>query len=279
MSKRKRTTPIEKKLKDGLGQGIGIDYKPWLVIQDVSSLGRSTRLKGIKIPRQYEFLSDLERNYFYLLEYSDYVVDIREQFPLLELEETMIIANELGIKHPAHPETKEPIVMTTDFVVTKMEQGKPINVARTLKYKNDLMDKRVIEKFEIEREYWKRKGIDWGIVTELEVPKEMAMNISFVHSYADLNSIEDFNEFSEADIDIFSVHLISTLLTEDRTVREACTRLDEVFYLAPGCGLTLFKHMIITKAIEVDLMNRLDVNSVIEIQSVHKDYSEKVKAI
>lgn len=68
-------------------------------------------------------------------------------------------------------------------------------------------------------EYWKRKGIDWGIVTELEVPKEMAMNISFVHSYADLNSIEDFNEFSEADIDIFSVHLISTLLTEDRTVR------------------------------------------------------------
>lgn len=54
MSKRKRTTPIEKKLKDGHGQGIGIDYKPWLVIQDVSSLGRSTKLRGIKIPRQYE---------------------------------------------------------------------------------------------------------------------------------------------------------------------------------------------------------------------------------
>lgn len=279
MSKRKRTTPIEKKLIDGHGQGIGVDYKPWLVIQDVSSLGRSTRLKGIKIPRQYEFLSDLERNYFYLLEYSDLVVDIREQFPLLPIEETLIIAEELGIKHPTHPQTKEPIVMTTDFVVTKLDQGQPVNLARTLKYKDDLMDKRVIEKFEIEREYWVRKGIDWGIVTELEVPKEMAMNISFVHSYADLSSIEDFSEFSEADIDTFSVYLISTLLNADKTVREACTRLDEVFYLAPGIGLTLFKHLIITKAIGVDLMNRLDVNSVIEIQSVHRDYSEKVNAI
>ena len=279
MSKRKRTTPIEKKLKDGHGQGIGVDYKPWLVIQDVSSLGRSTRLKGIKIPRQYEFLSDLERNYFYLLEYSDLVVDIREQFPLLPIDETLIIAEELGIKHPTHPQTKEPIVMTTDFVVTKLEEGQPVNLARTLKYKDDLMDRRVMEKFEIEREYWERKGTDWGIVTELEVPKEMAMNISFVHSYADLSSIEDFSEFSEADIDTYSVYLISNLLNAEMTVRESCKRLDEVFYLAPGSGLTLFKHLIITKAIEVDLMNRLDVNSVIEIQSVHKDYSEKVKAI
>ncbi|MEE1131731.1 TnsA endonuclease N-terminal domain-containing protein [Paenibacillus sp. B-A-8] len=279
MPKRKRTTPIDKKVKDGHGQGIGVDYKPWLVIQDVSSLGRSTRLKGIKIPRQYEFLSDLERNYFYLLEYSDLVVDIREQFPLLPIEETLIIAEELGIKHPTHPQTKEPIVMTTDFVVTKLEQGQPVNLARTLKYKDDLMDKRVIEKFEVEREYWERKGIDWGIVTELEVPKEMALNISFVHSYADLSSIEDFNKYSESDIDTFSVYLISQLLSIDKTVREACTQLDDVFYLSPGSGLTLFKHLIITKVIEVDLMNKLDVNNVIEIKFVHRDYSEKVNAI
>jgi len=57
----------------------------------------------------------LERNYFYLTEYSDVVVDIREQFPLLPLEETIVIAEELGLKHPTNPKTQEPIVMTTDF--------------------------------------------------------------------------------------------------------------------------------------------------------------------
>jgi len=36
------------------------------------------------------------------LEYSDFV------------EDTMLIANELGIEHPKNPETEELIVMTTD---------------------------------------------------------------------------------------------------------------------------------------------------------------------
>lgn len=83
MSKRKRTSKIDKWIKEGRGSGIGSDYVPWLKIQDVSSLGRSTRLTEIKTNRQHEFLSDLERNHFYLTEHSDFIVDIREQFPLL----------------------------------------------------------------------------------------------------------------------------------------------------------------------------------------------------
>ncbi|WP_445376165.1 hypothetical protein [Peribacillus tepidiphilus] len=49
MAKRKRSSSIERKLKDGLGQGFGSGYIPWIKIQDVPSLGRSTRLKGIKV--------------------------------------------------------------------------------------------------------------------------------------------------------------------------------------------------------------------------------------
>ena len=71
------------------------------------STGRPTRLKGIKINRQHELLSDLERNYFHLTEYSDCVFDIREQFPLFPLEETTVIADELGIKHPTNRKTKK----------------------------------------------------------------------------------------------------------------------------------------------------------------------------
>lgn len=141
MPKRQRKNATDKKLKDSRGQGVGMDYKPWITIQDVSSLGRSTRLKGIKIPRQFEFLSDLETNYFYLLEYSDVVVDIREQFPLLPQEETIVVAQELGLAHPIHPKTKEPIVMTTDFLVTVQTKDGIKHLARTLKYKDELLYK------------------------------------------------------------------------------------------------------------------------------------------
>ncbi len=56
LAKRKRSTTkerIEKLIKEGRGQGIGECYLPWIFIQDVSSLGRSTRLKGIKTNRQH----------------------------------------------------------------------------------------------------------------------------------------------------------------------------------------------------------------------------------
>lgn len=46
MFKRVRTSKFEKCSKEGRGSGIGANYKPWLNIQDVSSKGRSIRLKG-----------------------------------------------------------------------------------------------------------------------------------------------------------------------------------------------------------------------------------------
>ena len=50
---------------------------------------RSTRLKGIRTNRQHEFLSGLERNYFHITEFSESIIDVREQFPLLPLGETL----------------------------------------------------------------------------------------------------------------------------------------------------------------------------------------------
>ena len=192
MAKRKRIQNIETRLKEGRGTGIGEDYIPWIKIQDVASKGRATRVKGIKTNRQHELLSDMERDYFYLLDFSDDIVDIREQYPLLPIEDTMDIALELGVKHPSDPQSGEPIVMTSDFLITLCRNNKYIEVARTIKSKDDLMNRRILEKFEIERLYWKRKEIDWGIVTGEEINKQTAHNISFVHGYKTLDNIDSF---------------------------------------------------------------------------------------
>nr|WP_268236359.1 TnsA endonuclease N-terminal domain-containing protein [Pullulanibacillus pueri] len=55
--------------------------------------------------------------------------------------------------------------------------------ARTIKMKDELLKELILEKFEIEREYWHRKEIDWGIVTEEEIPKTMARSTSYIHDY------------------------------------------------------------------------------------------------
>ena len=64
-------------------------------------------------------MKNLELNYFYILEWLDDVIDIREQFPLLDVKKTFEIANEKGIKHPINSVDKTLNVFTTDFMITK----------------------------------------------------------------------------------------------------------------------------------------------------------------
>lgn len=87
MSKRKRENGISSDSDIYEDQLYGSQYKPAILIQDVPSVGRVSRIRGIKSGRMHSFMSDMERNLYYYLEYRDEVVDIREQFPLC-LEET-----------------------------------------------------------------------------------------------------------------------------------------------------------------------------------------------
>ncbi|OJE40244.1 transposase [Bacillus tropicus] len=277
MSKRKRTSEIEKLIKQGRGSGIGADYKPWLKIQDVSSLGRSTRLKGIKTSRQHEFLSDLERNYFYLTEYSDCIFDIREQFPLLPLEETIVIADELGIKHPTDPKTGEPIVMTTDFLLT-VDKGQGVfEVARTIKMKDELLKERVMEKFEIEREYWQRRDVDWGIVTEEEIHKVMARNISYIHDYYNIRDYDVFQKMSSQLIEDLSLSLMQRLLNDSCSVRIITSKFDSDTHQPFGSGVTLFYHLLAQKIIMIDMLKPINLEEAIEIKSIDESKLKKVK--
>ena len=279
MAKRDRIQNYEKMIKEGRGTGIGSEYVPWLKIQDVPSLGRSTRLKGIKTGRQHEFLSDMERNYFYILEYSDDVIDIREQFPLLPLEETVLIANELGINHPKHPETGEFIVMTTDFLLTVSGKGEMLERARTIKTKDDLLDKRIIEKFEIERVYWTKKGIDWGIVTEEEIDKVIAHNISYIYGYKDISNVDCFINIETNEIKDLVYEFIKRIVDDERPMRVICSEFDNEMLLEKGSGLSIFKYLVINKIVEIDIKKKINVNQNISIIKIREEEVRKVEVI
>lgn len=169
--------------------------------------------------------------------------------------------------------------MTTDFLVTTLKDGQHEHVARILKYKKDLMDERVLEKFEIERVYWERQGVEWGIVTELEVPKIMAHNIAFVHSYADLSMLEGFEECSAYDIEDMSIYFIQALLAQKKTIKEIAKEMEKDFGMVVGCGLSTFKYLVMTKVIEINLKEKLDVTKILSIKAIRKDFSKKVKAV
>lgn len=276
MAKRTRKLDIDKKIKEGRGIGTGDEYKPWIKIQDVPSPGRSSRFKGIITERQHETLSDMERNYLNILEYSDFIVDVKEQYPLLPQEETLIIAKELGIEHPKVPGTGDYIVMTTDFLISLQQNEQLIDVARTIKSKHDLLNKRIIEKFEIERIYWNRKGVSWSIVTEADINKTIAENIMFFNSYYDIELLDSFTSIDSTEITDLILEYIKRIIGSTQTIRSISSLFDKEMSLLGGTGISIFKHLLARKIIKIDLTKLININKKMDIEllddALNKEY-------
>ena len=253
MAKRRRATnqiTIDKRIHEGRGQGRGSDYKPWLLVQDVPSQGLATRIKGWKTKRVHHLLSNLELSYFYVLEWSLIVFDIREQYPLLPLEETLAIAEQCGIRHPTDPKTQEPVVMTTDFFITVPQSIEVIEQARTLKTAKDLQSERTLEKLEIERRYWHNRNIDWGIVTEQEIPQALTKNVDWLHAFF---RIEDLSPLSESEISRIATALTLRMAQGNVVLTDLTAECDDQLGLQPGTALSVSRHLIANRRWLVDM--------------------------
>ena len=132
----------EKYLREGRGCGSGVAYSPWVQVQDFASRGVVSRVKGRTTGRVHHLMSNNELAYFYILDWSDSVTDIREQYPLSDLECAVACAAAAGIRYPKDNVSGYPYVITCDFMITT-ENGLK---ARTIKQSTDLNNPRVVEK-------------------------------------------------------------------------------------------------------------------------------------
>ena len=244
---------IDRFQKEGRGEGRLQDYKPWLTVRDVPSHGRSSRDKGWKTGRTHHFLSTLELLYYLTLEWSLTVVDIREQFPLLPIDDTLAIADSLGIKHPTHPKTKQPVVLTTDFYISLQNESGAFEHARTVKYAKDLSDRRILEKLEIERRYWEVRRVDWGIVTEYEIPETLARNVDFLHDAWHLPT-----RMPESSISPVAELLTRLAAQQHRPLNELTAMSDAELNLKGGTSLKVAYYLLASRQWRIDMNVPID---------------------
>jgi hypothetical protein len=263
-SKNRTTVSIARKLEEGRGTGHGSAYRPWLTVQEVRSNGYVSRIAGWKTKRQHEFFSNIETDYFYLLEWSKSVIDIREQFPLLPLEETLKIAADCGYEHPRDPRTKAPIVMTTDFRISGASGITRLEYARTIKPQQMLSSRRVLEKFEIERRYWNGRGVSWGIVTENDIPEELVRNVQWVHRYHDRSSVAHVNPNISRAIS----KMVAEFLETGNSLSAAALAADDRIGLAAGTSLSVVRHLIATREWQVDMLRLIQPAQPLKILNV-----------
>ncbi|WP_219834243.1 TnsA endonuclease N-terminal domain-containing protein [Paenibacillus sp. R14(2021)] len=262
MAKRNRdwtAAKIERRIKEGRGQGCGKDYKPWLTIHDVPSNGVVTRIKSWTVGRIHHTMSNFERSYFYMVDWSDRITDIREQYPLLPIQRTIEIARELGIDHPKDPKTKEPIVLTTDFMLT---ESNDTPFARTLKHAGD-MNIRTIEKLTIEQRYYMELGINWRVVTDRELPRAFVLNVEWLHRSRLLEFAPQ--EVNQKLIDILAPKLLFEIRKQNRPLSSITIEFDEKTGLSIGSSMFIVQHMLATKKWSTDMYKKINPSDSIHI--------------
>lgn len=229
-------------LRNGRGKGDLAAYKPWITVHDFPSLGKVVRIKGLTTGRIHHLLSQLEKYFFWELDNDPLVTDIKEQFPL-PLSETLMIAANLDIKHPIINDF--PYVVTTDFFYCKNGEW----YAVTVKPSEKLKEKRVREKFEIERLYWEKHNISWKIVTEKELSITTASNIQWLHTG------EPFEKLVTSKTMQKKLEGVFLELYEDKSIpfMLILDSLEEACSLCSGTIIQLFKKMILEEKIHCDL--------------------------
>jgi hypothetical protein len=260
MARPRREQSDPRVIQDWINEGRGRErngaYQPWLRIQDVASTGKSGRLTShITGDRIVHLLSGFETYCFYIFEWGPRIVDIREQYPLLPLEETLEIARELGVDHPVSPDTRMPIVMTTDFLVTtaSVQDGEE-HFARDFKPYRRVYSPRTREKFEIARRYHERHRHHWGLVTDLDFPVELGRNLDFLRQK---RSLAGFKGVSPKTVALVREVLPPALWKGHESLSDVAIGCDKRLGFELGTSLTVAYHLIYNREWIVDLTQRL----------------------
>ncbi|GKU76631.1 TnsA endonuclease N-terminal domain-containing protein [Paenibacillus sp. L3-i20] len=238
-------------IKKGRGQGSGKDYKPFIQAHDnkTASEGWLTRHKGWKTARIHHTLSEHERKFLYLCEWSDRIIDIREQWPLLPIQKTIEIAEQLGITHANVDGT--PVTMTTDFKLTVLTKNEAVDEIVTVK-PNSKLDERTLELFEIERRYFAEQGTAWRIITEDEIPEILVTNVEWLVEAKYLNTRPGMDDEI---LSLVSEELYAFIVYDagQSAISKLCLRADKSFGLQQGTSLFILQHMLANKRWVTDM--------------------------
>lgn len=189
-----------------------------------------------------------------MLEWEDAIKNIEVNVELNNLEEVLIDIDNLKLYKFRDKESGDLFKLHTNFLVTlKSYEDKEEQIAISVKSLSELERKVVIEKLEIERRYWESKDIRFAIITEKEIERRFVNNIMWVRDTRNDKSFRDKEVLAEKLYYFMQNNkeiLVNSLLCE----------FDKKESIKEGTALFLFRYLIASKDIEVDMKSSIDLN-------------------
>lgn len=224
-----------------------------LKVTTFSSKGRVTRIYSCKTRKIHHLQSNNQLRIFLILEWDDSVKDIEENVELKDLEATIYNVENLRLDKFKDRETSKLYQLHTNFLVTIIRNNKAELIAVSVKSLSELERKTVIEKMEIERRYWKTKGIGFYVVTEKEINKQFVENIMWVRESFIDRSIKNKEELRDK---------LYWFLKDnkEKQIRNVLNDFDGQENLKTGTALFILRYLIARKEIEINMKKKLDLN-------------------
>jgi hypothetical protein len=137
--------------------------------------------------------------------------------------------------------------MSTDFLVS-LRGGK--SIAMSVKYAKAVSDRRVLEKLQIEQEYWRRQDTEWKLATESDIPQTLLDNIEWVQEAGENPHPDNASKAAE--------ELLAMYLAQGLPPREAGRKTDKALRLETGTGLFLIRHFLASRKWSTDMRMKID---------------------
>lgn len=172
---------LRSRVRRGLGIGVGAGYRPWRQIRRSGIRGTASYVRGVRIDRIFQLLSEKETTYFYLKERQPEVIDIREHWPILDLDRTLQLSRACGINHPMHDDMPEPF--TLDFLITEQTETGLTYRASCLSPVSESPGERTERLLQVQYRWCHENGIGWFRVDTSQFNRVILHNLRYIRSW------------------------------------------------------------------------------------------------
>jgi len=243
---------LRSRIRRGRGIGEGPNYLPWLKVRDVPSQGTSLTGHGILTGRSHHGLSSLEATYLFLLERRSGVLDIREQWPILDIARTIELCTELGIRHNFRKGFPEPF--TIDFLITEVRGDERSFRAASVKTPEDAADPAVRVRLAVEERWCSERGIPWTLVDTSHFSRTLLETLRFIRTWS-----RHRYEPSPAREAVF-MEAFRKAYTRNELLSHLMARLSKGLRLPPTQTLDTFRYCVWSNEIEISFSHSVALN-------------------
>lgn len=251
---------LRSRIRRKLGLGACAAYKAWRSAADGANKGKIGCVHGIRIDRRYELPDERARTYFFLIERASEIVDIRERWPILDINSTLRLSQKFLVNHPQHEIFPEPLVL--DFLITEMGPAGLRHRAVSLQSRPDRLAVRERRLNQIQQQWCKEHDIDWTVADTSRLDRTVLDALRFLRAWYRLRYVPDAaqaDSFAEGFLRRYKKNLVLDQLVEStrKTLR-----------IGPDIALDLFRYCGWSHRIPVSLTARISKNCPLVLQKV-----------